>query len=139
MGPLDEQDEDITILGFFSIAISSFQMKKEVARSIRDALGVHSKDMIISSFLIGQLAKNDSCPDKLRGADLLEYAINLILNAHDIAGGRFVRVDCSRDERLVSFYSQNGFREVMASEGFVHMVRFLNRRDLDSTSSDASS
>lgn len=93
VGPLDEQDEDITILGFFSIAISSVQMKKEVARSIRDALGVHSKDMIISSFLIGQLAKNDSCPDKLRGADLLEYAINLILNAHDIAGGRFVRVD----------------------------------------------
>jgi hypothetical protein len=47
--------------------------------------------------------------------------------AHDLIGGRFVRVDCKNIPQLVEFYKANGFGELQTDDktGLLQLVRFL--------------
>jgi hypothetical protein len=81
----------------------------------------------VPCFLIGQLGKNDRYWDKIEGSELIDYAMNFLEKGHDLVGGRFVRVDCREDERLIRFYEENEFMRVQMNDesGLLQMVRFF--------------
>jgi len=73
------------------------------------------------------LGKNDRYWDKITGSELIDYAMNFLEKGHDLVGGRFVRVDCREDERLIRFYEENEFMRVQMDDesGLLQMVRFF--------------
>lgn len=120
-------DEGIAILAFISLALTSFSIQKDVSNSMRKRLnGIFMNDDV-PCFLIGQLGKNDRYWDKITGSELIDYAMNFLQKGHDLVGGRFVRVDCREDERLIRFYEENGFMRVQMDDepGLLQMVRFF--------------
>ena len=120
-------DEAVAILAFISLALTTFRMQKEVSNSMRKRLnGIFMNDDV-PCFLIGQLGKNDRYWDRIEGSELIDYAMNFLERGHDLVGGRFVRVDCRNDERLIGFYEENGFMRVQMDDesGLLQMVRFF--------------
>lgn len=120
-------EEGIAILAYISLALASFRIQKDVSNSMRKRLnGIFMNDDV-PCFLVGQLGKNDRYRCKITGSELIDYAMNFLEKGHDLVGGRFVRVDCREDERLIRFYEENGFMRVQMNDesGLLQMVRFF--------------
>lgn len=120
-------EKELEIMGYFSIALSNMKIKDTVSRSQRRKLSGIFEDRETPCYLIGQLAKNDPHREHIRGRELVEYALNLFRTAHDLVGGRFVRVDSKNTPCLVDFYQACGFRKLQtdAKTGLLQLVRFL--------------
>ena len=65
----------------------------------------------ISAPLIGQLGKNyeNSYNDLITGDELLKLALDKVREMQYIVGGKIVYLECERKEKLIDFYSRNGF------------------------------
>jgi len=64
----------------------------------------------VPSYLIGQLAKNDSYKTQIDGSIVLEYAMSIISKAELLVGGRVVYIECRDIPMLIAFYERNGFK-----------------------------
>ena len=120
-------ERELEILAYFSIALSSMKIKDTVSRTKRKKLCGIFEDRETPCYLIGQLAKNDPYRGDVQGKELVEYALGMFRTAHDLVGGRFVRVDCKNIPCLVDFYKVNGFRELQTDDktGLLQLVRFI--------------
>jgi len=116
---LDEDElmlGNIIIVAYFSIAIQSLKIPESISISqIRRLDGLYSKkggEQIseVPSYLIGQLAKNDSYKTRINGALILEYAMSIISSAEHLVGGRIVYIECRDIPMLITFYESNGFK-----------------------------
>ena len=117
----------LRILAYFSVAIHHLQIPNEVSKSIKRKLnGIFNNDSV-PCYLIGQLARSDSCPkEDLRGHEIIEYALNVVLNAHELVGGRFALIECKGHEGLLSFYMDNDFTLLPVKEGeYCQLVKFI--------------
>ena len=95
-------------VGFFSIAIKSIELCG-VSKTLRKKLlAGESKDANTTAFLIGHLARSADAPEGF-GARILDFAINYILKAREIVGGRLAYLDCKDNERLRNYYEKKGF------------------------------
>ncbi len=63
----------------------------------------------ISTFLIGQIAKNDCNKDKISGKELIDYACSYIEEASEVVGGRIILVELKNNSKLIKFYEENQF------------------------------
>jgi len=79
-------------------------------------------------YLIGQLGKNDMYSNQIEGAELIEHAMSIIHTAQSAVGGRFVRVDVRRNDKLAKFYEKNNFKNIQTDEesDLVQLVRFFD-------------
>jgi len=103
------RNQDLAILGYFSLAISRMRISKGVSRSkVRKLNGIGEK-RDVPCYLIGQLGKNDEYSGDIDGNRLISYAMSFLQNGHEQLGGRFVRVDCRDVTALCKFYERNGF------------------------------
>ena len=61
--------------------------------------------------MIGQLSKNfkDGNDTLISGAELLQMAIDKVKQVQYMIGGKFVYLECEDKERLLEFYTTNGF------------------------------
>lgn len=61
--------------------------------------------------LIAQLGKNFSpaLPFKMAGADLLEMALERVLEIEHLIGGKTVYIECNNQPNLFDYYSAAGF------------------------------
>lgn len=70
----------------------------------------------IPGYLLGQLGKNYSDAAKnakaISGKDLLSLAYERIKAAYLLSGGRILFLECENDPKLLSFYTDNGFRQL---------------------------
>lgn len=96
-------------------------------------------EYIIPAPLIGQLGKNfDNGYNKLISGDaLLKMAVDKVRQMQNIGGGNIVYLECEDKEKLVKFYSDNGFvnfgkrclekdeRETQAGEYYLQMLKYL--------------
>ena len=110
---LDEDElihGNIVIAAYFSIAIQSLKIPENISMSqIRRLDGLYSKrggEQIseVPSYLIGQLAKNDSYKNQIDGSLVLEYAMSVISSAEHLVGGRVVYIECRDIPMLITFY-----------------------------------
>lgn len=65
----------------------------------------------ISAPLIGQLGKNytNGYNKLITGDELLKLALDKVREMQSIVGGKIVYLECEQKEKLIDFYSQNGF------------------------------
>lgn len=70
-----------------------------------------STECVLSSHLIGQLGKNycDANDWLICGDDLLQMALQKIIEIKKLSGGKVVFLECEDEEKILNFYKQNGF------------------------------
>jgi hypothetical protein len=119
----------VEVLAYFSVAMDFLLIREGVSKTFKRKLNGIFNDDSVPCYLIGQLARSDSCPkETLRGEEILDYALSVLLDAHDLVGGRFVRVDSKECDGLLSFYMENGFTLLPDKEenGYCQLVRFIS-------------
>ena len=119
---------EMRIDAYFSLAIKPLMFDSALSKSIIKKIDGFSKIAeSVGAILIGQLGKCQKRNNAISGNVLLEHAFTQIHIAFEVVGCRVVFLECCPDNKLVSFYEQNGFSWLQRSEntGFVQMVRFL--------------
>ena len=134
---LSEMSGKLEILGYFTLAVKNFVFRQELSWEKRKKLlGMSSASTEdIPGYLIGQIAKNsrhiNPTGDRIDLHLLLEKAIERIVAAQKNVGGRFVFLDCKKDNYKVhNLYLQEGFSDYQTITGrdgveYVQMVRFI--------------
>ena len=98
------------------------------------------KRYTLSAPLIGQLGKNysHSYNTLITGDELLKLALDKVREMQLIIGGKIVYLECEDKERLLDFYSQNGFvnfgkryldrdeTDTLSGEYLVQMLKYMN-------------
>ena len=125
----------IEIVAYFSLAIHLLRLPEGTSASqIRRLDGLYSRkgsDPIteIPSFLIGQLAKNDTYSSTISGSLLLEYALSVISAAEEFIGGRVVYIECREIPKVITFYENNGFKVLRRDpdDGLIQMYCLIGK------------
>jgi len=120
--------EDPRILAYISVAISNMKIKSHVSKTMNKKLvGMFQNDEA-PCYLIGQLGKNDRYYDEIEGRELVNLAMDIIRIGQRAVGGRFVRVDTKKNDRLNRFYEENNFKIVQNDDksGLIQFVRFFD-------------
>jgi len=125
----------IEIVAYFSLAIHLLRVPEDASVSqIRRLDGLYSRrgsDPIteIPSFLIGQLAKNDTYSSGISGSLLLEYALSVIAAAEEFVGGRVVYIECRDIPKIIAFYENNGFKVLRRDpdDGLIQMYCVIGK------------
>ena len=140
------------IVGYFAIANKAIVVPtKMLSHRLRSRISLFADERtmlpgenkpteyIIPAPLIGQLGKNfDNGYNKLISGDaLLKMAVDKVRQMQNIGGGNIVYLECEDKEKLVKFYSDNGFvnfgkrclekdeRETQAGEYYLQMLKYL--------------
>ena len=83
----------------------------------------------VSTFLIGQIGKNDKNRDKISGAKILQYACDYIEEASEIIAGHVILVELKDNPKLINFYRNNNFKLLKNSteneEKLLQMIRII--------------
>ena len=108
------------LLGYFTLAIKSItvrsgMMSKTEERAFKK-MGSFDEERgtyTVAAFLIGQLGKNFSASSKnsISGKELLHGALHILKGIQRGIGGLIVFLEAQNNEKLLSFYASNGFRE----------------------------
>ena len=140
----DNEDEKC-LVGYFALSNKKITVKKkEVSKNTYKRIRLFSDDKekdscTIPAILIGQLSKNfkDGNDTLISGAELLQMAIDKVKQVQYMIGGKFVYLECEDKERLLEFYTTNGFVSFgkrmldkdeinINSKYLIHMKRYLH-------------
>jgi hypothetical protein len=122
------RDDNPRILAYVSVAISNMKIKPHVSKTMKKRLVGIFQNEEAPCYLIGQVGKNDRCSNEIEGRELVSRAMDIIRIAQGAVGGRYVRIDIKRNEKLIRFYEENDFKEVQEDDesGLIQFVRFLD-------------
>jgi len=112
--------DDGALVGYFTIALKPLTVRDEtvsntVKRKIKriSEFDEQTKTYTMSAYLIAQIGKNytnDACK-RITGPELLELAWSVIENMQYMGGGMVVFLEANNEEKLLSFYQDNKFRQ----------------------------
>ena len=74
---------------------------------------IDPKTGVVQAFLLAQLVRSEDSPRGF-GKELINLAMDVLINAKSLVGCRIVRIDC--EDELVSYYRENGFTLVRPNE-----------------------
>ena len=97
------------VVGYFTISMKSLSTNGMSKTSIKKIDGISNSRVCIHSFLIGQLGISDNYAEYKLGTLLLDDAFSKIEMAHDLVAGRYILVDAINHEKVLKFYTENGF------------------------------
>ena len=112
--------EDAELLGYFSITIKPLVVKAEpFSNTVKRKLARFSEidrgeqTYNLAAYLVAQLGKNYSngANERISGKELLGLAIRQIQQLQYLAGGMVIFLEAVNEERLLSFYRENGFQQ----------------------------
>lgn len=133
------------LVGYFALAQKYIVIKKDsLSKRLRTRISKFAtydpelKQYCTSAYLIGQLSKNyTNGYDKLiTGDELLKMATDKLSIIQQEIGGKIIYLECEDNERLLEFYSQNGFvtfgkrnlekdeTELMEGKYLIQMLRY---------------
>lgn len=111
--------EEYVLVGYFTLANKFFCIEKDSLpnRKWRQRMSKFGrfdntiKRYTLSAPLIGQLGKNytNNYNELITGDELLKLALDKVREMQTIVGGKIVYLECEQKEKLIDFYSQNGF------------------------------
>lgn len=112
--------KDIKLMGYFTLALKPLTIngstvsktaRKKLARI--SELDEKSDTYNMSAYLIAQLAKNYSEDEgkRITGNELLDLAMDKIKEIQHLIGGVVTFLEAEGEEKLMSFYRNNQFRE----------------------------
>ena len=127
--------EQLQIYGYISLALKVLSVPDNVSNNRRkdiDGLSAKIHGEVINDFacyLIGQLSKNSNVTDNvLSGNELLQIAFSIIADAVELVGGRYMMIECHNNEKLINFYSRNGFEKLSCvSDDNIEMVQMIRK------------
>ena len=108
------------ICGYFTITLKTFTVcKNDVGSNTFRRLkkfGTYDEDYKccdIPAPLIAQLSKNFEYDNGklITGSQLLDFAIQEVKKLQALGGGKVVYIECEDKERLIEFYTKNGFKK----------------------------
>lgn len=101
----------IEILAYFTVAIKKIDLADDISKKLRRELdGISKTVCYFNSYLIGQLAKNDYCANKIKGQDIIKYSEDTIVEVYKIIGGRIIIIECENIDALKNIYFKNGYK-----------------------------
>lgn len=112
--------EDGALVAYFTIALKPLTVRDEtvsntVKRKIKriSEFDEQTKSYTMSAFLIAQLGKNytNNACKRITGEELLELAWSVIEDMQYMGGGMVVFLEANDEEKLLSFYKDNKFRQ----------------------------
>jgi hypothetical protein len=120
-------------IGYFTLALQVFKIGDlNLSNSkIKEFDGISAKKYgekitDLPVYLIGQLAKNDKYADLYNGKDLIDSALAEIRKAQEVVGGRSILVESKNEEKLTSFYVNNGFTLIQQdSDKLLQFIRII--------------
>ena len=108
------------MLGYFTLALKPLTVRGETVSNTvkRKLLRISEWDektdtYTMSAYLIAQLGKNytNGANERISGKELLGLAIRQIRQLQYLAGGLVVFLEAVNEEKLLSFYRENGFQQ----------------------------
>ena len=108
------------LVGYFTIALKPLTVRDEVIsntvkRKIKrvSEFDEQTNSYTMSAYLIAQLGKNyaDGRNKEITGVELLELAWSVIEDMQYRGGGMVVFLEANNEEKLLSFYQDNKFRQ----------------------------
>lgn len=90
---------------------SAITVKRKLSRV--STLNEQDQTYNLAAYLIAQLGKNYSngANERISGKELLGLAIRQIQQLQYLAGGMVIFLEAVNEERLLSFYRENGFQQ----------------------------
>lgn len=130
---LDEEkfsNGEFDILAYFALSTKVLYLPEELSKSQRKKIdGLYNGVSEVSTFLIGQIGKNDKSKDKISGAEILQYACDYIEEASEIIAGRVILVELKDNPKLINFYRENNFQLLKNSteneEKLLQMIKII--------------
>lgn len=121
---------EIDILGYFALSTKVLHLPEELSNNQRKKIdSLYNSVSEISTFLIGQIAKNDCNKDKISGKELIDYACSYIEEASEVVGGRIILVELKNNSKLIKFYEENQFyilpNKTENEEKLLQMVKII--------------
>jgi GNAT superfamily N-acetyltransferase len=107
--------EDLVVVAFHSIAPTRFARSELRTR----AMSVGYSD--VPGYLVGKLALDETLHGAGLGSQLLLDALDMIVSAAAVAGGRLIAVDAI-DEHAHAFYRHHDFTPIQGSSRLVMKV-----------------
>lgn len=102
-----------TLVGYYALAMKDLTLRTGVSGNKRRKISGYKDRKSCAVYLIGQLAKNYkdkiNSANLLTGKQLLRLAIDSIISAHKMIGGRAIIVECKDIYYLKRFYEEAGF------------------------------
>ena len=112
--------KSMALVGYFTIALKPLTVRGErvsntIKRKIMRVSDFDSRTQTytMSAYLIAQLGKNytDGRNKEITGTELLELAWSVIEDMQYMGGGMVVFLEANNEEKLLSFYRDNKFRQ----------------------------
>ena len=112
--------ENGELLGYFTIALKPLTVRDETVsntakRKIKrvSEFDAQTNSYTMSAYLIAQIGKNytNNACERLEGSELLELAWSVIEDMQYRGGGMVVFLEANNEEKLLSFYQDNKFRQ----------------------------
>ena len=112
--------KSMALVGYFTIALKPLTVRGErVSNTIKRKImrvsdfDSQTQTYTMSAYLIAQLGKNytDGRNREITGAELLELAWSVIEDMQYRGGGMVVFLEANNEEKLLSFYRDNKFRQ----------------------------
>ena len=67
--------------------------------------------------------------NSISGAELLDFAYDIIDTAVEAVGGRYILIECNDNNKLIKFYQENNFSEInrinYEDKAMVQMIRMI--------------
>lgn len=107
------------ICGIFTLTHKPLSIRKSnissryYKRLSRFSTDTDGDNLHLSAFLIAQLAKNSKLSKDcdIDGSEIVNIALQYLIMARKIIGGKCVYVDVKNNDKLINFYKNNGFIE----------------------------
>lgn len=113
-----ENEGEHLFVGYYTLAnkfvcVNSSSLSKTMQKRISrfSQYDPSSERYMVSMPLIAQLGKNfnSTLPFHIEGADLLEMALERVIEIEHLIGGKTVYIECNNQPKLFDFYSGFGF------------------------------
>ena len=106
---------DKTLVGYYALALQVLDLDRITSKSLRKKITGFKRENKLGAavYLIGQMGKNfhNGANKLISGQKLFLLAMQDILKAQQIVGGRIVVVECKNDDKLRKFYEETlGFQ-----------------------------
>lgn len=124
-------DKDFNkIHAYFSLALKSVLINKEVSNTTKKHIGgMFKADSHFATLLIGQIGRCDSVHKVvLPGKTILNKCLSVINDVTRLVGFRTVLIECENNQKLIEFYTLNGFKYLQKCNddtNMIQMIRFL--------------
>jgi len=122
------------VAAYFTVTISTLHTENVSAKIIKLLDGYQDDVESIPCFLIGQLGKSDQCESIKIGTHILYDATDVIDQAQQMLGGRFILLDAINIKEVIKFYEENVFIPIEEDETqeSVKMIKPYFELDADS-------